>query len=79
VVRRHPAGRRRPRPRVRPPRGRAARHARAVRGRRLGDLLDARPAGAAVQAGAAAGRRAGRRAAGAHRRRDRPRRKTVRP
>ena len=51
LARRHPPGRRRDGARVRPPAGREARHAAAVRERRVGDLLDARPARAPVQAG----------------------------
>ena len=51
LVRRHPPGRRRDGAGVRPPAGRQVRDAAAVRERRVGDLLDARPARAAVQAG----------------------------
>ena len=54
LVRRHPAERRGDRPRVRPPRRRQVRDARALRERRVGDLLDAGSPCAAVQAGAAA-------------------------
>ncbi len=58
LVRRHPAERRGDRPGVRPPRGREVRDARALRERRVGDLLHAGPACAAVQAGPAAQPRA---------------------
>ncbi len=50
LVHRDPSGRRRDGARVRPPAGRQARHARALPARRVGDLLDARPAHPAVQA-----------------------------
>ena len=74
LVHGHPPGRRGDGPRVRPPAGRQARHARALPARRLGDLLDARPARPAVQARASCMHpRAGRRGARPHRGRDRTR------
>ena len=50
LVRRHPAERRGDGPGVRPPAGRQVRHEAPLRERRVGDLLHARPPGAAVQA-----------------------------
>ena len=50
---------------IRSPRRREIRHARLLRERDMGDLFRARPARAAIQAGAAAGRRALRRNSGA--------------
>ncbi len=71
LARRHPPGRRRDGARVRPPAGRQARHAAAVRERRVGDLLDARPARPAVQARDPARPRPGRRDPRPHGRGDR--------
>ena len=64
LVRRHPAERRGDRPGVRPSRRRQVRDARALRERRVGDLLDAGSPCAAVQTGPAAEPRAVRRRAG---------------
>ena len=63
LVRRHPAERRGDRAGVRPPRRRQVRDARALRERRVGDLLDAGSPCAAVQTGPAAEPRAVRRSA----------------
>ena len=70
LVRRHPPERGRDGPGVRPPARRQVRHAAPLRERRLGDLLHARPARAAVQARHPDGARPGRRGARPRARRD---------
>ena len=72
LARRHPPGRRGDGARVRPSAGREARDAAALRERRVGDLLDARPARAPVQAGDPARPGDGRRDPRPHRGGDRP-------